>query len=1077
MPGVPRRDTLCETLTSRYPNEDFMRTATSRTRRATASLLALALAVGGAVLATPFSAVAADVGFSVDDFAGNSMGTRALVPQAGNCDVTGSTNLTIASGTMRVDVGAHDALGCNHASAKIRWTAPTSVDLEQGGADRVDLRYRDVVPNQPSAVTFGVEAVDINGKVAGAYGLTRNGGPAGDWLTIRYVPAYVGDVAVFTFPSGFDRHQVKSITLLISTPSNNQDISVTFEGIGTNVGEPSYEAPSIGGPGTYAFTPSTTTTHTITVTGNPAPDVSVTGKPAWMTVTTSATSGGTSLVLSGNPATAYVDTSIDVHADVANSLTADRTLRIVVPSPVTVGYATNTTLVGQAGPLTLGTASSTPAAGILGPTTGLPPGTTIAMSGGSVVLTGTPTTAGDYTIATTVGTEWSSAAFSRALRVGQVPVVTAPTGLTFVRGEAITAFSVSATGYPAPTFSATGLPAGLSMTAAGAVSGTPTANVSADVAVTATNEFGSSTEHFTILVGDLPGVTAPSTSHVVAGTAQALSLVTAGAPSSVTATGLPAGLGVILDGTTWFVTGTPARPADATAASGVATFTATNAIGTSQATWSWVVDASPLVSGPTNASTTVGTALTGAEIVADGYPTPTFAVTDLDGDAPSLPTGLSIDTSTPGTVRIVGTPSTAGTVELRVVASNGIGTDAVHLLTVSALTAPSFTDAAPSITVQAGSSATLQLEWSGHELPTLTAPAALPGWLGFDATTGVFTATPPVGVSGEFGPYLVTATNTTGSVTASVSVVVTAPAALTPVGDRDAQQGVAITGDTIGSYTGYPAPAISATGLPAGLTIAGTGGQLVLSGTPTAAGGSYSVTVQADNGVGTAASETFEITVTVPATLAAIAPVSVPVDVALNIPVTATGYPAPALLATGLPAGLTLGADNHITGVPTTPGTFTITISAHNGIALDPAPIDVELTVRSAPVIQVSPGSGNPGGSVHVQASGFLPGESVDVELHSTPRLLATFTADLGGAIDGSVTIPTDTDPGSHSIVVIAASGATASTAFTVLAATGSGLARTGAAPVGDLVLAGLLLAIGLVFAMAGRRRRATLTR
>jgi LPXTG-motif cell wall-anchored protein len=75
------------------------------------------------------------------------------------------------------------------------------------------------------------------------------------------------------------------------------------------------------------------------------------------------------------------------------------------------------------------------------------------------------------------------------------------------------------------------------------------------------------------------------------------------------------------------------------------------------------------------------------------------------------------------------------------------------------------------------------------------------------------------------------------------------------------------------------------------------------------------------------------------------------------------------------------------------------------------------------------------------------------------------------------VTIPTDTDPGSHSIVVIAASGATASTAFTVLAATGSGLAHTGAAPVGDLALAGLLLAIGLVFAMAGRRRRATLTR
>ncbi|GMA92213.1 putative Ig domain-containing protein [Homoserinibacter gongjuensis] len=649
--------------------------------------------------------------------------------------------------------------------------------------------------------------------------------------------------------------------------------------------------------------------------------------------------------------------------------------------------------------------------------------------------------------------------------------------MALVRDEAITPFSVVATGYPAPTFSATGLPAGLTMTAAGVVSGTPTTNVSADVAITATNEFGSSTEHVTILVGDLPGVTAPSASHVVAGTAQSLELVTAGAPSSVTATGLPSGLGVILNGTTWSVTGTPGRPADVAAASGVATFTATNAIGTSQATWSWVVDAEPLVTGPASASTTVGTALTGAEVVADGYPVPTFTVTDLGGGTPSLPAGLSVDASTAGTLRIVGTPSTAGTVQLRIVASNGIGADAVHLLTISALAAPAFADAAPELTVQAGSSATLELEWSGHELPTLTPPAALPAWLDFDATTGVFSATPPVGVSGQFGPFTVTATNTTGSATASVSVVVTAPATLTPVGDRDAQQGVAIAGDTIGSYAGYPAPAITATGLPAGLTIAGTGGQLVLSGTPTAAGGTYQVTVQADNGVGAAVSEAFVLTVTVPATLTALAPVSVPVDVALDIAVTAAGYPAPTLLATGLPAGLTLGADDHITGVPTTSGTFTVTISAQNGIGLDPAPIDLELTVRAAPVIQVSPGSGNAGSAVHVQATGFQPGESVNVELHSTPRLLATFTADLAGAIDGSVTIPTDVDPGSHSIVVIAASGATASAGFTVLAAAGSGLASTGAAPAGDLTLAGLLLAIGLVLAATGRRRRATLTR
>ncbi|MFT4285897.1 MAG: putative Ig domain-containing protein, partial [Protaetiibacter sp.] len=967
-----------------------------------------------------------------------------------------------------------DSEGCTYASAQVRWTAATSVDLQQGGADRVELRYRDVLPNQPSAVSFGLKAVDVNGLQAGAYGLTRNGGAAGDFLTIRYVPAYVGDVAVFSFPPGFDKGHVKSITLYVTATAGNQSVSVTFQGIGTNVGEPAYEAPSIDGPDSYAFAPSTTTTHTFTVAGNPTPDVTVTGRPAWMSATTSPTAGGTLVTLSGNPGTAYSDTSIHVHADVASSLTADRDLRIVVPSPVTLSSTSSTTRVGTAGPLTLGTATSTPASGIVGTPSGLPAGTSLGMSGTSIVLNGTPTVAGDYTITSTVGNAWATAPFTRTLTVGQVPEVSsAATSAVLVRGEAMAPITLTVTGYPAPTLSATGLPSGLTLSPAGVISGTPTVNGSASVGVTAINGFGTFTAQLTLQVGDRPGVTPPSQGHVVAGTAADLAVATSGTPDTVTATGLPAGLSLSQVSGDWVVSGTPTRPASSATASGVATITATSIYGTSQATWSWNVDAAPLLAGPTSVSTTVGTALSGAELTATGFPAPTLTVTDTSGDPVSLPAGLSVDASTPGTVRIVGTPTASGTVVVRVTASNGIGTDAVHELTVRALRAPSFADANPALTVEAGESASLTLQWSGHELPTLSTTATLPAWLDLDLATGVVTATPPAGVSGPFGPYAVVATNSTASATAQLTVVVDTPAVISSLSDETLQQGIALGATQVGTYAGYPAPTLTVDGVPAGLALVGSNGQLILSGTPTAPGGEYQVTVEADNGIGAPASEVLTITVTVPATLSGPADASFPVGLPASVALTATGYPAPVLSATGLPAGMALSQAGLVSGIPTVPGTYTVTVGASNGVGAAPTPVDIEITVREAPVVTLDASNVHPGDTVEVTASGFLPGEPVRIELHSTPVLLATLTASAAGVVSGSITIPRDTAPGSHSVVALAASGAQGSAPVTVTAA--ASLSATGADAAGGAWIALALLAAGAALVLArGMRSRAS---
>ncbi|MEU4625405.1 putative Ig domain-containing protein [Actinoplanes sp. NPDC023801] len=119
---------------------------------------------------------------------------------------------------------------------------------------------------------------------------------------------------------------------------------------------------------------------------------------------------------------------------------------------------------------------------------GLPPGLSGSASG---LVTGTPTDPGvtkTYTVTTTVTDKLgrtSSATFSWT--IVPVPVVTNP-GNQSTRSGTAASLSMAVTGGPAPfTWSATGLPAGLSIDAAtGKISGTPTATSRVDAAVTVT---------------------------------------------------------------------------------------------------------------------------------------------------------------------------------------------------------------------------------------------------------------------------------------------------------------------------------------------------------------------------------------------------------------------------------------------------------------------------------------------------------------------------------------------------------------------------------------------------------------
>ncbi|HTC64977.1 MAG TPA: putative Ig domain-containing protein [Candidatus Saccharimonadales bacterium] len=147
-----------------------------------------------------------------------------------------------------------------------------------------------------------------------------------------------------------------------------------------------------------------------------------------------------------------------------------------------------------------------------------------------------------------------------------------------------------------------------------------------------------------------------------------------------------------------------------------------------------------------------------------------------------------------------------------------------------------------------------------------------------------------------------------------------------------------------GTYTfnasGTPAPILSETGaLPMGLSFAnnanGTG---ALSGTPAAGtGGTYPITITAQNGVGAASTQNFTLAVNQSATITSASNAALILGNQGSFNVTATGYPASTISESGnLPAGILFNAaTGTLSGTPTVTGIYPITFTAHNGIGTD----------------------------------------------------------------------------------------------------------------------------------------------
>jgi hypothetical protein len=134
--------------------------------------------------------------------------------------------------------------------------------------------------------------------------------------------------------------------------------------------------------------------------------------------------------------------------------------------------------------------------------------------------------------------------------------------------------------------------------------------------------------------------------------------------------------------------------------------------------------------------------------------------------------------------------------------------------------------------------------------------------------------------------------------------------------------------------------------------------------------------------------------------------------------------------------------------------------------------------------LTISEASVPAGGSLVISGSGFEPDAVVTLTLHSTPVDLGTATANGDGSFVATVTIPSSTARGAHTVEASTKDGTTVSVALTVTAkgtvaaggsvsASADDLADTGSTGVLGLgLLALLIIALGAAVATVARIRR-----
>jgi len=524
------------------------------------------------------------------------------------------------------------------------------------------------------------------------------------------------------------------------------------------------------------------------------------------------------------------------------------------------------------------------------------------------------------------------------------PMITSAGSATFT-ALAQGSFLATTTGYPIPALAESGtLPSGVTFTdngnGTGTLAGTP-ANGTAgtySITFTATNSAGSTNQSFTLAVDVGVGITSGTSTTFTVGSAGSFTVTTVGTPTpALSESGsLPSGVTFVDNGDgTGTLSGTPAA---GTIGSYPITLNASNSIGSATQNFTLMVNEGPAITSGSSATFAVGAA--GSFLVTTiGSPTPALSETG------TLPSGVTFVDNGNGTATLSGTSAagSGGSYTLTITAANGVGSNATQSFTLTinqslAITSGSLT------TFTVGSTGFFSVTATGLPVPALTESGSLPGGVTFtDNGNGTATLTGiPAADSGGSYPLTIDASNGGFEPDAIQSFTLIVNEGDAIITGNSTTFTVGVAGSFTVNATGTPIPALTETGaLPAGVTFTDNGnGTGTLSGTPAAgSGGSYAITFNANNGVGTPAMQSFSLTVNQGPAITSANTASFTEQVAGSFTVTTTGDPTPALTETGsLPSGVTL-VDNGdgtatLSGTPTagTAGQYGFTIQASNGV-------------------------------------------------------------------------------------------------------------------------------------------------
>ena len=935
---------------SSAPNAMPMRAALQIARRVFG-----AIAVG--LLLWGFSPATQASGLS--DFTTACSGCHGAAPNGPNFDAAGSTTIITEANSRGMGAG----------NAALWPSVVTYIDSIKPTITNLAVPYR-ATGAAGTGTVVQVPDIYLNSTYAGINAVATVGGPGKG--TVSYSAGVLHyNNATYTPAAGqcgADSWTYQGTGTGSSTTTRTATVLIANPSLGANSFSTSIA---------YSTSP---TTIPLSLTGDGPTSVTVVS----VTGAGSAAASGTNAVTYTASSVSYSSTvSIVYHTNACGQVSLDRTITVNVgapPGPVFTTPATNpaSAPAGQTGvaySYTVVASSSNTAPTYAFSTGALPTGLSLSSGG---VISGTPTVVGAFS-ATVTATNLNPAPTSQILNFNITlgpPVITSSASATGTVGAVYTAgsplYQIVATNSPTLFGALDPLPSGLTLnTSTGAVTGTPVANGSTAVRLTAQNATATAQQTVNFSISTIaPVVTSLGPANGQTGVAFSFQITAANAPTSFNATALPAGLTV--NTTTGLISGTPTAVGTTSV-----TVTASNASGTSPAqAVSFVITLGPpVITSAATASGAVGIVFGGYQITATNSPT-SFT-------ASGLPGGLSLNASTG---LISGTPTASGSFVATLGALNGTLPNGSQSVTFNIAVGIPAISSATTASGQSGVPFSYQIVASNS--PASYGASGLPTGLSVNTATGLISGT--TFLTGTFSATI-TATNGTGTGSQPLTISTTLGP---PVINSATTASAVVTQAFSYQITAANAPtSFGASGLPGGLTVNTSTG--LVSGIPTQ-NGSFTATVSAANAIGSGTQTLVITSVNPPAPAVAARSATVAFNMATPIDLTTavSGQFSSIAVSTPPTKGRTTVSGNIVTYTPTT-GYFGADSFAYTatGLGGTSAPATVSITVSTlAPTAGAATLTAQLNIATTLDLIAFIQGSAISGVVIGTPPTHGTAT-------------------------------------------------------------------------------------